>query len=253
MPFKDERQKYGAMSYLPRIIAHRGASALAMENTLAAFRRARADGADGVELDVLQCRTGEVVVFHDDDLMRLAGRPERIQDLPLAALGEVRLSSGDPIPTLSQVIEEVGSGLLVNIELKVPVWSSGLALARAVVGLVARHALGPRALISSFHPAALGCVRVLAPWVPTGLLFQSGQSQPLREAWLRACLRPTALHPQNALVSRARLGRWRKEGYAINVWTVDDEVELLRLAALGVDGVITNHPARARAFLSVKG
>jgi glycerophosphoryl diester phosphodiesterase len=236
--------------YMPRIIAHRGASALEMENTLAAFRRARADGADAVELDVQQCRTGELVVFHDDDLARLGGRNERVCDLPWAALAGVRLESGDAIPTLSQVIEEVGRDLLLHIELKVAFWSTGCSLARAVVDLLARRSGGLRALVSSFHPAALGCVRVLSPSLATGLLFEEGQAQPLREAWLRACLRPAALHPQHSLVTKARLGQWRREGYAVNVWTVDDEAELGRLAALGVDGVITNHPARARDILA---
>ena len=62
----------------PLVVGHRGASASELENTLAAFRRARADGADGVELDVQRARTGEVVVFHDDNLARLAGRPGTI-------------------------------------------------------------------------------------------------------------------------------------------------------------------------------
>src|SRR6476646_11792945 len=71
---------------LPLIIAHRGASAIETENTVGAFARARADGADGVELDVMTCGTGELVVFHDDDLTRLAGRPDRIPDTSFAAL-----------------------------------------------------------------------------------------------------------------------------------------------------------------------
>jgi len=64
----------------PLVIAHRGASAAALENTVEAFARARADGADGVELDVLACASGQIVVFHDDDLTRLGGRPERVAE-----------------------------------------------------------------------------------------------------------------------------------------------------------------------------
>ena len=76
----------------PLIIGHRGASAHAPENSLEAFSRAAADGADGVELDVLRCATGEVVVFHDDDLARLGGRAERIAALSLAELRALRLT-----------------------------------------------------------------------------------------------------------------------------------------------------------------
>src|SRR6185437_17162904 len=102
----------------PLVLAHRGASALETENTVAAFRRARIDGADGVELDVLLCATGEVMVFHDDDLRRLGGRPEQIGALPYAALREVRLPGGAEIPTLEEALQAAGPDLLVNVELK---------------------------------------------------------------------------------------------------------------------------------------
>src|SRR5262245_51611322 len=92
----------------PLVIGHRGASARAPENSVEAFARARTDGADGVELDVLCCATGEVVVFHDDDLVRLAGRPERIDALSLAALREVHLQGGARIPTLEEAFEACG-------------------------------------------------------------------------------------------------------------------------------------------------
>src|SRR5262245_51072470 len=102
----------------PLVIGHRGASAREPENSVEAFARARADGADGVELDVLRCASGEVVVFHDDDLARLGGRPERVDTLSLAALREVRLERGARIPTLEEAFEACGPTLLVNVELK---------------------------------------------------------------------------------------------------------------------------------------
>ena len=102
----------------PLVLGHRGASARETENTAAAFQRARTDGADGVELDVLLSATGEGMVFHDDDLARLAGRPERIADLPYRALREVKLPGGTTIPTLEEALEACGPDLLVNVELK---------------------------------------------------------------------------------------------------------------------------------------
>src|SRR5512138_3600750 len=89
----------------PWVIAHRGASADEVENTLAAFARAMTDRADGVELDVQCCATGEVVVYHDDDLLRLAGRRERIDALSLSAIRQVRLSGGGTIPTLAEALD----------------------------------------------------------------------------------------------------------------------------------------------------
>ena len=244
---------WGSAGSRPLVIGHRGASAHATENTLAAFRRARADGADGVELDVAQCLTGEVVIFHDDTLARLAGRPEAIGHLSLAALREVRLTGGgESIPTLDEALEELDT-MLVNVEIKVPITSPGHALAEATAAVLRRHATGTRALVSSFHPVALALFRVRAPSVPTGLLFGPEQSKPLREAWSRKALRPLALHPSKDLASERTVGAWRREGYAINVWTVDGVEQVSRVAALGVDGIITNDPAATRAILEGKG
>src|SRR5262249_48285027 len=224
----------------PWVIAHRGASAHAVENTLAAFRRARADGADAVELDVHTCKSGEVVVFHDEDLVRLASRPGRIADLDLGELRAVRLAGGDPIPLLDEVLEELGD-LPVNVELKAPraLARSTTHLAPAVAKVLARH---PSAapLVSAFNPLAPGVMRPAAPRAPPALLFAAEQKPHLRDAWARRVLRPEALHPEHKLVDAERLARWRREGFIVNVWTVDGEEEIGRLAALGVDGLITN-------------
>jgi glycerophosphoryl diester phosphodiesterase len=232
------------------ILGHRGASAHAVENTLAAFRRARADGADGVELDVMTCADGEVVVFHDDDLTRLASRAERIAAMPLSALREVRLEGGEGIPTLEEVLEELGPELLVNVELKVRETESGRRLVGAVAAILRRQPALRRILVSSFHPAALGWFRAVLPDCASGLLFGPAQSRWLRDAWSRVVLRPLALHPEHTLVDDRSVRRWHGEGHAIHVWTVDDPVELLRVAACGVDGIITNDPAAARTTLA---
>lgn len=240
------RARQGA---LPLVVGHRGASAHELENTLAAFRRARADGADGVELDVQRALTGEVVVFHDDDLARLAGRPGAIPAMPFAELREVRLGGGHYIPTLSDAIEELGPTLLVNIELKAPHVLPGLRLVGPVAALVRKHGLGGRALVSSFHPAVLAAFRAFAPEIPTGYLFYADQALPLRRGWPAKVLRPLAMHPEHILATAPRVATWHARGLAVNVWTVDDEHELRRLAAVGVDGIITNDPSRARRAL----
>lgn len=238
----------------PLIIGHRGASAHAPENSLAAFQRALADGADGVELDVLLCASGEVVVFHDDDLVRLGGRPERIAALSLAELRAVRLRSGAAIPLLEEVLEACGPRLLVNVELK----ASGVSAAgvRALVDGVARvvaragAAVAERILVSSFHPGAVAAWQRRQHAIRAGLLFEREASLPLRRAWALPWLRPFAVHPERVLCTADAAARWRRRGYRINVWTVDDPVEVQRLAAMGVDGLITNDPARTRAVLS---
>ncbi len=239
---------------MPKILGHRGASAHALENTLAAFRRARDDGADGVELDVIRCATGEIVVFHDDDLRRLGdGRRDDVRSLRFAELRALQLR--DPktgftgtIPTLDEVLEELGPHLLVNVELKASRAHHGQRLAPAVATLLYRHRAA-RVIVSSFNPLALLRFRLAAPDLPTGLLFHGEQSRPLRAAWPRFAIRPTALHPEHTLVQPDTVARWRGEGLAINTWTVDDPAELVRLRDLGVDAIIANDPLAARRAL----
>ena len=235
----------------PLIIAHRGASARAPENSLPAFAQAVADGADGVELDVLRCATGEVVVFHDDDLARLGGRPEHVAAMSLAELRAVRLTSGASIPTLSEALEACGPTLLVNVELK----ASGVAARelRALVGAVAALTDAPglreRILISSFHPYAVWAWQRRVPAIPAGLLFEAEAPLHLRRAWALPLLRPFSAHPQDVLCDEASVRRWHARGYRVAVWTVDAPAQLRRLSAAGVDALITNDPGAARAAL----
>ncbi len=241
----------------PLVFGHRGASARATENTLAAFRRAMADGADGVELDVQQCRTGEVVVFHDQDLARLAGRPERIDQLPLAALREVRLLPGGEVPTLAEAIEACGPEALVNIEVKyggfLPAGCSGLV--DGVADTIRRAGAGPRVLLSSFSPAAVWLCGRRMPEVAHGLLFE--RPRPFHRPWplssdlLLPWLRPFAVHPADALCTPETIARWRRRGYLVQVWTVDDPGRIQALAAMGASGIITNDPGRARSVLAL--
>ncbi|HXU05188.1 MAG TPA: glycerophosphodiester phosphodiesterase [Polyangia bacterium] len=237
---------------LPLVVGHRGASAIESENSVAAFARARADGADGVELDVMTCGTGEVVVFHDDDLVRLGSRPEMIAETPFAVLRALTLTSGAKIPTLEEVFEACGPDLLVNVELKIP--SRGpVALAPLVDGVAAiveRAGAGERVLVSSFHPGAVRLWMRRLPAVRAGLLFERDSPLPLRRAWAAPLLRPFALHPELVLCTPDRVRGWHARGYMVNVWTVDEPAALAACRRMRVDAVITNDPARARAALS---
>jgi glycerophosphoryl diester phosphodiesterase len=236
----------------PLVIGHRGASARAPENSVEAFERARADGAEGVELDVLRCATGEVVVFHDDDLRRLAGRPERIDALPLTELRRIELRSGVRIPTLEEAFEACGPELLVNVELKAAFLGARRlrALVDGVAEILARTGAAPRVLVSSFNPRAVRLWMRRLQAVPSALLFERAEVTPLRRAWAAKWLKPAALNPELALCTPARVARWRALGYAVNVWTVDGEAAVRACREMGVDGIITNDPAATRAALA---
>jgi glycerophosphoryl diester phosphodiesterase len=236
----------------PFVFAHRGSSADAPENTLAAFSRARADGADGVELDVMQCASGEVVVFHDDDLERLCGVPGMLREQSWARLRTLSVR-GEPIPLLDEVIEVVGPELFINVELKAKpglrarVLDDGLAT--AVAAVLRRHEAA-RFVVSSFDPVLLARFAARRPELETALLFAADQSLPLRHGWPARLLRTQGVHPEAALVNERRVAAWRRQGLAVRVWTVDDADELRYLASLGVEAVITNRPRDALRVLT---
>ncbi|WP_242342337.1 glycerophosphodiester phosphodiesterase [Anaeromyxobacter terrae] len=239
----------------PLVLGHRGASADAPENTLAAFRLALEQGADGVELDVWRCGTGEVVVFHDEDAARLSGVRLAIPDAPFAALRALDVGvhrgerfRGERIPRLEEVLEAL-PGAVVNVELKSRRRRADLGLAAAVAGVLRGARAGRRAIVSSFDHRLLVAFRVAAPEIPVGLLVEAEQPRPILTALATRLVRPAAIHPERLLVTPARARAWAARGLAVNVWTVDDPDEARRLAALGATGIITNVPGRIRAAL----
>ena len=240
---------------MPLIIAHRGASARETENTVEAFARAASDEADGVELDVLLCATGEVVVFHDDDLRRLGGRPERVAELSWAALRRVALPGGRRIPTLADAFAACGRDLLVNVELK----SGGFAdptvpgLVTAVAEVVEQCGAASQVLVSSFDPGAVALWQRRRGDVPGALLLDDEGALARLKVLALPLLRPFAVHPPAALCDAGLIDAWHAAGYAVNTWTVDDPDRLRALRDVGVDGVITNDPAVARAALAARG
>jgi len=235
----------------PLVLGHRGASADAPENTLAAFRLALEQGADGFELDVWRCGGGEVAVFHDETATRVAGSSLRIPGAPLEAVRALDVGAwkgdrwrGERVPLLDQVLESFPQAV-VNVELK----SDGgrdLGLAGAVASVLARRRDGGRVVVSSFDYRLLTAFRLAAPQVPVGLLFDAEHAWRLRTALAIRLLAPAAVHPDRRLVTPARARRWSRRGLALNVWTVDAPEEIARLAALGAAAVISNVPGAAR-------
>jgi glycerophosphoryl diester phosphodiesterase len=200
-----------------------------------------------VELDVRRCASGEVVVIHDADARRTAGAPLRIAGEPLAALRGLDAGGwkgerwrGERIPLLAEVLEALPAAV-VNVELKAEGGDLGLAAATAEVIRGARAA--ERVVVSSFDQRLLAAFAAAAPEVRCGLLFERAWLWSLRAAAGVARLRPAAVHPEARLVTPARARAWRAMGLEVNVWTVDEPAEAVRLAALGVGAIITNVPA----------
>ncbi len=232
----------------PRVWAHRGASALAPENTLAAFELAKQAGADGIELDVRLGSDGTVVVFHDRDLLRLCERPGCIEELSAVDRKALRVR-GEPVPTLGEVFAMLGD-LELNVEIKANKPGRMGALVDATAKVIRNSPRPDQVIISSFDPIALLQIHRHLPDLALAFLFGADQALPLRKGWVGRALGASVLHPEHTLCTEATVKVWKAAGMPINAWTVDEDDELRRLAALGIDGVFANDPAHALKILS---
>jgi glycerophosphoryl diester phosphodiesterase len=230
----------------PLVIGHRGASAAAPQNTLAAFCRAMELGADGVELDVQLSADGVPVVIHDLTVDKTTDGTGPVRSKTLAELKALDAGStfspqfaSERIPTLSEALAALEGKLLINVELK-DFNPRGSGLEAPVVEVVRKHAMEKRVLFSSFNPFALRAVKRLAPEIPAGLLYAPDLAIYLRRAWLAPLVPHEARHPHFSMVTESPVKWCHGHGLRVNTWTVDDPAEMRRLIALGVDGIISN-------------
>lgn len=242
----------------PSFYAHRGASAYAPENTLAAFELAARQGAPAIELDVKLTSDRRVIVLHDGTLNRTTNGSGSVRGLPLAALRELDAGSwfsseflGEKIPTLDEVFEAVGGKLLINVELTnyASPWDG---LAHEVAALVKTFGLQDRVLFSSFFPTNLQITKKHLPATPRGQLALPGGSgwwQRLAGNWMNI----QAEHPYYEDVTPESIQIAHTRGRRVHVWTVNDPHDMRRLADLGVDAIFTDDPLLAREHFLPKG
>jgi glycerophosphoryl diester phosphodiesterase len=224
----------------PLILAHRGAREAAPENTLAAFALARSMGADGVELDVHRTTDGELAIDHD-------GRLDGLGAVTDHDFARVRRHAPS-VPTLQEALAECGDAL-VNIEIKNlpgdPGWDPTHAIADVVVAYLARVGRVADVIVSSFNLETVDRVHALAPDLPTGFLTIAS-FDPFDALVLAHDRGHVALHPQAPAlagdVARALCDDAHARGMRIHTWTVNDPVEMQRLADAGVDAIITDVP-----------
>ena len=225
---------------MTQVIAHRGASTAAQENTLEAFRLAQTMGAEWVELDARRAADGVVVVHHDAHLAdgRILAEVSS-EDLP------------DYIPNLAEALEAC-EDTSVNIEIKNlpndPDYDEDHLVADAVAGLVQAY-LGPqRALITSFNIDAVDRIRAVDPSIPCGwLLFE--MTDPASAIGRAVAHEMKTIHPWDVLVDINFVNRAHAAGLLVNVWTVDDPDRMVQLIEMGVDGICTNVPDVARRVI----
>jgi glycerophosphoryl diester phosphodiesterase len=230
---------------MPLIVAHRGASKAEKENTVEAFRAAKAMGADMVELDVRRTLDNVLIVHHDAHINDVAIITMRADELP------------SYVPTLEASLDAC-AGMDVNVEIKNdrddPDYDAGQWVAGQVVALLAERGDHDRMLISSFDRATVNAVRVLDPTLRTGCLFVipelvDGATLDSFVAGV-AAEGHVAVHPHRRAATSELIMAAHAVGLAVNAWTIDNPDVLVLLRDIGVDALITNVPDIAREALS---
>lgn len=231
------------------VIAHRGASGHAPENTLAAFKRAIALGATFIETDLQLSRDARFVAIHDDTVNRTTNGQGKVHDLSLADLRRLDAGSwfgseftGERIPTLEEIFEfSKKHDVVFYLELK-PSGSWGGE--HTLIGALRQSEEIPRAVVISFDPGILEALRKIEPTLMTGLLFDGQIDRPLDRA-VEVGARQLAV--RGDLVTPALLADARKKDLQVVCWTVNQPAHMRLLIQAGVDGIMSDYPDRVVA------
>lgn len=253
------------MSRLPLIIGHRGASALAPENSLAAFRRAIADGADGIEFDVRLSRDGVAVVIHDASLERTGLLKQGVSELTAAELQSTDIGrwfsksnrktslcdfdfAGQTVPLLAQVFElfEQNTGLLY-LEMKADA-GEGSELVAEVVRMIQASSVRKRVIVECFDLSLIAEVKTHDATIRTAALFEPKLSKPtsfVRRDYpqLAAEVGADEIALHHALAGRRNIEAALRLNQKVVVWTVDNPAWVSKATDWGITALITNNPS----------
>lgn len=242
----------------PMIFGHRGACAIAPENTIPSFELACEQGADAIELDVKLTSDQEAVVIHDQTVNRTTGGDGKVNQHTLADIKKLDAGifkgeqyKGVQIPTLDEVFESMGKRILINVELT-NYFSPQDKLIPIVAEIVKRHHLENDIFFSSFKSVNLDRMQQLLPETPVALLCSIGLLGVFARSSLYLKTSPSLIHPYLSDVDDQFVLREHQRGRRVHVWTVNQDADILRLAEIGVDGIFTDHPLRALRLLGRK-
>jgi glycerophosphoryl diester phosphodiesterase len=246
---------------LPRVIAHRGASGDYPENTMPAFQTAADAGAPYFELDVHMTRDGEIVVMHDAELRRTTGRDGTIREMTLAELREADAAynfsvgaggrfpfrgTGIKVPALAELLAAFPHHRFV-VEIK----QTTPSLVPLLIETIDRGAMRRRVLIASEHQAPMDEIRAVAPGLPTNFSSLEVGSLMLSMAPGAAAYVPPGdavqvppEHQSWKLITAESVAAAHRRGVEMHAWTINDPAEMRALLELGVDGIISDYPAR---------
>jgi len=225
------------------IIAHRGASGAAPENTLFAFQLAHEIGADMIELDVQQTKDGELICIHDYEVDRTTNGSGAVSELLFSEIQELDAGQGQRVPSLADVLDLARGKLGINIELKVP------GIEKQVLSLVKERDMISDIILSSFLHGTLIEARSLETKITTAVLVTKIQDDIVNYILE---LESNALNPLYQELSLDLITELHQNDLRVFPWTVNDSTKMIELYNAGVDGLITNFPDIAQEVLRRK-
>lgn len=222
------------------VCGHRGAMGHATENTLASIKKGIELKADMVEIDVYKIKTGEMVVFHDDDLDRITNAKGKIEDYTFDDLRKVLVSGKHQIPTLQEVIEIIDKRVVLNIELKGT--NTATDTYRIIEEYKKKGWRNKDFFISSFRIGELQKMRSLSTKIAIGLLTYKEPIESIIKTGKN--LEAQAINPYYKTLTAENVAVMKANNFKIYPWTVNEPVDIKNLQELKVSGIITDYPER---------
>ncbi|HHW36698.1 MAG TPA: glycerophosphodiester phosphodiesterase [Bacillales bacterium] len=241
----------------PLIIAHRGASGEAPENTLAAFRLGLEQGCEAVELDIHLTKDGQLAVIHDENIKRTTNGEGLIGEMTTAEFKKYDAGSwfsnkykGERIPLLEEVFELVPKEILINIEIKnIPSFYKGIE--EKLLNHLVRHNRVDNVIVSSFDHQCLYRLKKLNRNVKIGLLYFENVVNYVEFAKLFG-FPVESLHPDQRGLRAENVRKAIENGLKVYTWTCNSEESMKKVIDYGVSGIITNYPARLKSLIEGK-
>lgn len=223
-------------------IGHRGACGYVAENTIESIEKAIELGVDGIEIDIFKCKSGELVLFHDQTLSNLVGRPEKIEKLTLEELSECLINNKYSIPTLKKVLEKFKTPLFVNIELKGV--DTAVSTSNMLNKFISKEKWQESSfIISSFQWKELEKLREVNKTIPIGVLID--RKKTINDAIEFAnVINAQAIHPYFTLLNKKNVKKIKNNNFKIFTWTVNNKKDIEYIRMLNIDGIISSYPDR---------
>jgi glycerophosphoryl diester phosphodiesterase len=229
---------------IPLVIAHRGDSSNALENSLESIHRALSLPVDMIEIDIRRSRDNGLYVMHDKLTGRTAGKNINIERATSEKIAKVRLKNDEVIPTLAEVLQLVAGKCGLNLEIK----SSGSGALTAQYLLTSGYK--GHVLVSSFQENEVAAVRRVMPLVPASIIF---------DVFAIRAIPSYLAHGYNVIslrkttVNESLIAACHEQGLQVYVWTVDEADEIRKFIAWGVDGIYSNRPAVLKKVIDERG